>query len=207
MEVNTRVNYPLKAALVEMTNAGEISMDDSTTQFCTSWFTIKVADVGVNIFLSSWNQHPIPGVFVCACVYMCVCGGGVCIHVCMCLYFLLNQIVYNNSGRKHGMSRRVPDMAMMVDNRVKSIDVGILPTPEEAVQMYENAGGSITDPGCFGIDPLAQHPDKSRIRETSFSDRYPSISDIFHDVVNGNSARFKQALVFCIDITKRLSST
>ena len=68
-----------------------------------------------------------------------------------------------------------------------------LPTPEEAVQMYENAGGSITDPGCFGIDPLAQHPDKSRIRETSFSDRYPSISDIFHDVVNGNSARFKQA--------------
>ena len=67
MEVNTRVNYPLKAALVEMTNAGEISMDDSTTQFCTSWFTIKVADVRV-------------------CICVCVCVVVVCVYMCVCVF-------------------------------------------------------------------------------------------------------------------------
>ena len=60
-EVNSRVNYPIKAVLIEMVDNEEISLDNSLHLFCISWFTIKVAFVGANLFVNSWNHHSIPG--------------------------------------------------------------------------------------------------------------------------------------------------
>ena len=105
------------------------------------------------------------------------------------------------------MPRGIPDSLMVRDNRAKRIDVNILPPPDEAVRMYVNDGGTLTDSGPFGTDPIADYPDKVRIRETSFFERYPSFSDLFHELVNGNPVRFKEALLFHVDITKRLSSS
>ncbi len=64
MEVNGRINYPIKAVLVDMLEKGEISLDDPNSQFCISWFVMQVANVGVTLFVSSWNAHPIPGVLI-----------------------------------------------------------------------------------------------------------------------------------------------
>ncbi len=61
VEVNARVNYPIMAALIVMTERGEISADDPLCQSCVSWFTINVANVGVTLFVNAWNNHPIPG--------------------------------------------------------------------------------------------------------------------------------------------------
>lgn len=33
-----------------------------TEKFCGSWFAIKVAGVGIELFVASWNEHPIPGI-------------------------------------------------------------------------------------------------------------------------------------------------
>lgn len=60
-EINSRINYPIKAVLVELMEAGEIDIDNSLHVFCVSWFTVKVAFVGINLFFKSWNNHPIPG--------------------------------------------------------------------------------------------------------------------------------------------------
>ena len=116
-------------------------MDDPTTQFCTSWFVIQVANVGVALFISSWNQHPIPG---------------------MIFFFIKDiqghtTILYSCSGRKNGMPRGIPDSLMMRDNRAKRIDVNILPSPDEAVHMYVADGGTLTDSGPFGTDPITEY--------------------------------------------------
>ena len=63
VEVNTRVNYPVKKVLIEMENAGDINMGDDLHKYCVSWFSIKVLTVGVNMFIQSWNSHPIPGYY------------------------------------------------------------------------------------------------------------------------------------------------
>jgi len=63
LEVNRRVNYPLKAVLVEMADHGQLVLDDPVHQYCMSWISIQVANVGVSLFISSWNQHPIPSMF------------------------------------------------------------------------------------------------------------------------------------------------
>ena len=62
MEVNTRVNYPIKSALVEMVDCGDISVDDDICKACVSWFSMKVASVGIASFVNAWNSHTIPGI-------------------------------------------------------------------------------------------------------------------------------------------------
>ena len=42
VEVNTRVNYPIKAALIDMLEHGQISVDDDLDKFCVSWFILQL---------------------------------------------------------------------------------------------------------------------------------------------------------------------
>ena len=56
IQVNHRVNYPLIRVLVDH---GLLNIDDHAEQYCMSWFSIQVANVGMILLISSWNQHPI----------------------------------------------------------------------------------------------------------------------------------------------------
>lgn len=62
VEINGRVNYPIKACLIALEEAGDINMDCPHQQFCVSWFAIWVANVGTTIVVNAWNYHPIPQV-------------------------------------------------------------------------------------------------------------------------------------------------
>lgn len=61
VEINARVNYPIKSALINMQERGELDMDSPSHQFCTSWFTLRVASVGCSLAVQAWNNHPVPG--------------------------------------------------------------------------------------------------------------------------------------------------
>ena len=61
VEVNKRVNYPLKKVLNDMVQDGDLSLEDPSHQFCCSWLTLHVSSVGAQLFVASWNAHPIPG--------------------------------------------------------------------------------------------------------------------------------------------------
>ena len=64
VEVNKRVNYPIKKILVEMHQNSSIMVDDprdSLHCFCVSWVTLRVANVGNKLVLDAWNSHSIPG--------------------------------------------------------------------------------------------------------------------------------------------------
>ena len=64
VEINGRVNYPIKACLVALQERGEIDLDCPHQSFCISWFTIRVANVGTSLAIESWNNHPIPGIVI-----------------------------------------------------------------------------------------------------------------------------------------------
>jgi len=61
VEINNRVNYPIKSCLIALEEAGDVDMACPHMQFCVSWFTIRVANVGTTIAVEAWNNHPIPG--------------------------------------------------------------------------------------------------------------------------------------------------
>lgn len=105
------------------------------------------------------------------------------------------------------MARGVPTILMGRDNRAQRLPPSMLPSVEQAVQMYRDNVGTLTDPTLFGIDPLADNSEKKQIRERAFISSYPSYDSIFHDLVNGITAPFRKALLFYLDVTKRLSSS
>ena len=61
MEVNARVNYPIKTILVQMEQNDQINLSCDYKKYCLSWFTMRVAHVGTSSFVQAWNEHRIPG--------------------------------------------------------------------------------------------------------------------------------------------------
>ncbi len=61
VEINSRVNYPIKRTLIWMQEQMNIDLDCPCHRFCISWFTIHVASAGVSLTVQAWNNHPIPG--------------------------------------------------------------------------------------------------------------------------------------------------
>lgn len=60
VEINARVNYPLKHILRKMADDEEIHMQDPVTKFCVSKFSMACCDVGFQQVVASWNAHTIP---------------------------------------------------------------------------------------------------------------------------------------------------
>jgi hypothetical protein len=61
VEVNSRVNYPIKQALVSMEEDNFINMECINTKFFVSMVTQRLAYFGMQTTVQSWNNHPIPG--------------------------------------------------------------------------------------------------------------------------------------------------
>ena len=61
VEINSRVNYPIKTCLLQMEEGNLFNMQCEHTKFCISYYTIKVSIVGTSLAVNSWNNHKIPG--------------------------------------------------------------------------------------------------------------------------------------------------
>ncbi|ELU08235.1 hypothetical protein CAPTEDRAFT_101619, partial [Capitella teleta] len=60
-EVNNRVNYPIKAALVSMVDNEALDMQDDLHRFCCSDLTVQTCRVGMQRCIPAWNEHHITG--------------------------------------------------------------------------------------------------------------------------------------------------
>ena len=106
-------------------------------------------------------------------------------------------------GRKRGMQRGIPNKLMNEDNRARKIHPSLLLSVEEAVEQY---AGHLSEPCVFGTDPLELNYELKEIRQKSFCSKY-SFESLFCEVSNGCGNTFKNALLYLIDITCRLSHT
>ena len=61
MEVNARVNYPIKNALLRMEENNLIDMEFENAKHCVSAVTLIVARVGMQKVVQSWNNQTVPG--------------------------------------------------------------------------------------------------------------------------------------------------
>ena len=103
------------------------------------------------------------------------------------------------------MGSHIPNDVMQRNSRITRLDLRHLPSSTQAVTMYREEGGRISDETCFGEDPIYSDSTKCSIRMQAFSERFPSFDAIFHELVNGNPALFESALLFYIDVSYRLS--
>ena len=61
VEVNQRVNYPVKRILVALEANGSIDLSNEVVKFCVSYTTIRLLEEALLLFIESWNNHRIPG--------------------------------------------------------------------------------------------------------------------------------------------------
>ncbi|XP_070532479.1 uncharacterized protein [Ptychodera flava] len=61
-EINQRVNYPVKNALIDLQRLQVIDMSDEMHRFCVSFVTTIIVEEGVKLVISSWNSHPLEGI-------------------------------------------------------------------------------------------------------------------------------------------------
>ena len=60
VEVNSRVNYPLKSAFNFFVQNGDIDMTSEETKYAVSWVACHVSNVGLERFIKAWNHHSVP---------------------------------------------------------------------------------------------------------------------------------------------------
>ncbi|XP_049435131.1 uncharacterized protein LOC125890498 [Epinephelus fuscoguttatus] len=61
VEINNRVNYPVKEALIQLQDQEVLNMDDNVTRYCTSNLTAELCKIGITRAVHAWNAHRIPG--------------------------------------------------------------------------------------------------------------------------------------------------
>ena len=101
--------------------------------------------------------------------------------------------------------RGVPFTIQGRTNDLPRISDTDLPLAREAKKLYEHTyNGQLTDEPQFGLDPLsggdALIQQRSDLLQKNFN-----IAKIFGEVTNGQSLKFKQAILYYITTTNRLS--
>ena len=197
-EINSRVNYPIKIVLQQLEVQRIIDMHDSTHRFCVSWCTIRVANAGARLAVASWNEHPIPSMYVLHQYNGTVAFYYAMLHACCILIIFWLAII---------VEKGIPNILAQENSRIRPLDASCLVEPEEIVQEFTSHGGSITTFSPFGVDPLASSATLMAERGRRHSCcMYRSYDEIFHHLVNGDPSLFKTYIEQFIDITLALST-
>lgn len=82
----------------------------------------------------------------------------------------------------------------------------VVPEVDLAVQMYINAGGTITPETSFGFDPLAGDENRMRRRENHLVQSVGSYPDIFNNIISGDGSLMEAAILLFFNTTVHLAT-
>ena len=67
--------------------------------------------------------------------------------------------------------------------------------------MHESTRGLLTRESTFGIDPLTGHHELQVLRQRDFYSRYPSMEEIFTDVLHNGGVMLREAILTFIELS------
>ena len=109
-----------------------------------------------------------------------------------------------NNHRIPGRLGGIPSVLQRRTDATVTLNNGTVPTVNDAVHMFQQAGGALTLPTTFGLDLLEDRIDLQRERQRLFVEHY-DITDLFSSVVHGRSDRLRAAINAAYNLTVYLS--
>jgi hypothetical protein len=109
--------------------------------------------------------------------------------------------------RINGSRGCIPDRIRRHNNQITCISEEDVPTTDEAISLYRQSGGHLTDQRGAGEDPLKNYPDLWTRRSVIFEKEAPSIEDIVADLNNGNGRLLAQSIMYFLELTMVLKET
>ena len=101
--------------------------------------------------------------------------------------------------------RGVPNELMVANNSAAVLPNHLIPSTDEAVQLYRHAGGVLTAPSPFGTDPWQHQADASSARLRILSLVYSDVQPLFESHVNFNPLPFQQYLIRLKEIPEQFA--
>ena len=112
-----------------------------------------------------------------------------------------------HAWNNHSVPRKGIPNSLVLNSRTNPIQLSEILTTASAVSEYRQQGGSITDPSEFGEDPLRNDDVLSRQWEQLWLARCgTTISDIYTDLMVGNSQPLQNCIIKFIEITTELDT-
>ena len=113
-----------------------------------------------------------------------------------------------HAWNNHSVPRKGIPNSLALNSCTNPIQLSKIPTTASAVSEYRQQGGSITDPSELGEDPLRNDDVLSRQREQLWLARCgTNISDIYTDLMVGNSQPLQNCIIKFIEITEELDTS
>lgn len=107
--------------------------------------------------------------------------------------------------RVNGSRGCVPDRVREENNEITPISLENIPSTAEAVALYEQGGGRLTEESNVGEDPLEGYPDLQTCRTVTFVQDMPSIEDVVADINTAEGELFMQCILYFIELTTALA--
>ena len=121
----------------------------------------------------------------------------------VCLVGLQRFIeAWNNHPVPH---KGIPNSLQASRNGTTAISPVDIPSKVDAVAAYRQQGGSLTDPGEFGEDPLQASAHLQARREDIWKLRCGTCDDLYTTFMQGNNNDLQDAILKFIEVTHELS--
>lgn len=186
-EINNRVNYPLKEALVQLVDQELIDMDCSLTRYCVSNLSCQLCHLGISRVVEAWNNHMISGML----------NNVQNITLDKHLTFITNFLRVN-----------IPQMLQEKESPTSSDRVVVQKKSQQHYYPMELKQLICTwihwELLWQGQDPFTSEHEKSTV-EQLFSEKWPDINELLNNTVNKNFLPFKEALISLVSLTQRYS--
>ena len=114
-------------------------------------------------------------------------------------------LCYDKNVSLHFLGRGKPVEIKSRTSQISQVSADSLPDEGEAKTQYQQYyTGTLTDEHSFGSGPLHDNDDLRNRRDQSFFQKY-NIESLFQDCSHSRTQSLKEAIIFYIDTTFRLS--
>ena len=110
-----------------------------------------------------------------------------------------------NAHRVPGRNGGIPNTLAVNTCQINALSSSQVPTIDQAVHIHESSGGQLSRETTFGVDPLAGYSGLQGLHLRDFRALYPSLEDIFSDVLHNHGTMLREAILSFISISLRFA--